>query len=93
MAKILCNCGELAVWYGLYDDYYCEKCVPRGCFCNTEYVPGTREAGENGFAEQPPTDRLWKWEKENVSWRPLDNEGRELPCCEYDYSKEGFDDL
>ena len=33
----------------------------------------------------------WKWKVKDKIWVDLDGEGRELPCCEYTYSKGGDD--
>lgn len=45
----------------------CEKCVPRGCMCNLE------PKDPNNYDEENPND----W------YQPLDDKGREYPCCEW----------
>lgn len=41
-----CDCGDVAVWMYApghgedFNDFYCEKCVPRGCSCQLEPVDG-----------------------------------------------------
>ena len=35
MEKVICKCGNVAVWcYLPTDACYCDECVPRGCDCN-----------------------------------------------------------
>lgn len=68
-----------------YDHYNCDDCVPRGCTCNFRYD------------ELPSADEVegkdWKWIEGYGSkfWVTLDERGREYPCCEYDFQKEGYD--
>ena len=95
--KEKCNCGKIAVWYytpgysGDGNPYKCDDCVHRGCECNYNYVD------EDGY--DPPLnekylptdeDKPFKWINDKV-WVHLDDKGREYPCCEYWYDKNGFD--
>ena len=68
----------------------CDECVPRGCTCNHEFAKGTLE--ELGHPPQlPPKDHPWKWlDEEKGVWTPVDEKGRQYPCCEwfYDNPKE-----
>jgi len=93
--KILCDCGKTATWVYLpYSSvktdspYYCDECVPRGCTCNYEnilelaYEEATGEEGKD-----------WHWVEKDKTWERLDDSGKPYPCCEYDYEKEGFDEL
>ena len=95
MNKHLCECGQEAVWclmsgYG----YYCDNCVLRGCTCNNRYVQEDGKycgmEGEEGFPEDATS---WKWLEEGKIWCSVDEQGREWPCCEYDYDKEGYEKL
>lgn len=97
--KELCDCGKIAVWVYMpgYSEggnpYHCEDCVPRGCSCNhrsvdvNAYHPPLEEPdfpdGEEGID--------WKWIEPNKTWCYIDDEGREYPCCEYDYDAPGFE--
>jgi hypothetical protein len=97
--KCLCECKKIATWLYMPSSsntshpYYCDNCVPRGCSCNMEYTVKSPQAHENGYGEDPPSDgRSWKWIEENISWVYTDNKGRELPCIEFDYSDEGYDE-
>lgn len=94
---IKCNCGKLAVWLymptGEGDRYYCEDCVPRGCYCNHEYVD-TMEAYGIDEGKNLPDEKVsnWKWIEEGKIWCRLDGSNRELPCCEFFYDDLGFED-
>jgi hypothetical protein len=99
--KEKCACGKMAVyWYmpgyeGKKEEqnYFCDKCVPRGCSCEWNHV---KEFGP------PPDDHAWKWVvippgdkyyeevKEGEMWVHIDEQGREYPCCEFMYDKNGF---
>jgi hypothetical protein len=71
------------------DPFYCEECVPRGCECNNRYVK------EEENPDNPPSElsefNKWKWIIPGKVWCYIDEEGREYPCCEFDYEKEGWD--
>lgn len=68
-----CKCKFIAVWHympstdkeDLYDTFYCEHHVNRGCSCNIN--PDTNEEIKDSL-------------------------GRLLPCCEYDYKEDGYED-
>lgn len=91
--KERCDCGKVATWCYMpgYRDggnsYSCDDCVSRGCDCNHNYV------SVNSY--HPPLDSPnlpegeegvdWKWIKTDNVWCYLDEQGREYPCCEYDY--------
>lgn len=88
--KLKCKCGNLATWLYMPADEctesaFCDDCVPRGCSCNIYEVaffgfPNGREELD------------WKWNDEaHICYEELDN-GKQLPCCEYDYDKDGFDE-
>jgi hypothetical protein len=77
MNKIVCKkCGKMAVWHYVPSgkSNYCDDCVPRGCSCNWSY-------GIN-----PLTNEV----NSTLSIEHKDDDGRSLPCCEYDYDIEGF---
>ena len=94
--KHKCECGKLATWCYMpscdFYPFYCDDCVSRGCDCNTNYVK--TEHGNQIFYDYPPTeipDKTWKWVDEGDSWIRIDELGREYPCCEFFYEKEGWD--
>ena len=65
-------------------DYACDDCVPRGCSCNIGLI---------GIDDDPPQDEnsKWHWIKENQTWEYLDEKGRQWPCWEWQYKKNGFE--
>ena len=82
-----CNCGRKPVWVYMPSDsrglnpYYCDKCVPRGCSCNHEYVD--EDYLSNGEKNLPPeADYPVKWINTKC-WTQVDEHGREFPCCEF----------
>ena len=102
MGKELCRSCKIniAVWcrlsYSYLEEYYqqpfyCDNCVPRGCECNQIHVKDSSVSESN---DNPPTAiqyfGKWKWIEPGKVWCWLDEEGREYPCCEYDYDKEGW---
>lgn len=96
MEKNLClNCSKIAVWCyvpsGIY--FYCDVHVPRGCTCNNNYVnTDGKSYGMEGELDLPPTDsKDWKWLEEGKSWCYVDEQGRELPCCEYEFYESGWE--
>lgn len=86
------------------DGYYCEDCVPRGCSCNYHHanpndfhppleegeVPVGIEGVNWKWVEKPETDKERATTKEEGLFVYLDEEGREEPCCEFMYNKDGF---
>lgn len=90
LGKELCNCGALAIWcyapgYSSgANPHFCNECVPRGCECNHRSL---LEDYDNS-----PTDDdapyIWISEK---TWTRIDSEGRQYPCCEYDYDEDGWE--
>jgi hypothetical protein len=86
VGKEKCHCGDIAVWsYMPGTGYYCDNCVSRGCECNHRYLV---EEHDNA---PTPDDELIKWIIPGKVWARVDDQGREFPCGEYDYSEEGFD--
>ena len=81
--KILCDCGQMAVWENMDCTYWCDGCVPRNCdFCNTEYVgPESLDSEE--------MDKLLCDPKNWVV--TTDEHGRPSPCIEIGFDKEGFE--
>jgi len=65
--------------------------VPRGCDCNNKY---TKDYIGDFEPDNPPTElkyfNRWKWIIPGEIWRWLDEDGRENPCCEFEYEKEGW---
>lgn len=72
--------------------YFCDDCVPRGCSCNHEYTPDSPVGIGNGFGEFPPNENEvgWKWLEKPYKWCMTDESGRQFPCCEFDYSSDGY---
>ena len=70
--------------------YFCDDCVPRGCSCNHEMTPEHKDAVFDGLNVGRKPEGNYKFVAENV-WVHLDEKGREEPCCEYSYDKEGWE--
>ena len=78
--------------------YVCDDCVHRGCSCNARSV-------NEEYRDLPGENEIegvdWEWLKVNDErasfiiknekeyWWHLDN-GRPYPCCEYEWSENGF---
>lgn len=105
--KEKCACNQIAVyWYmpgyvGKKEEqnYFCEDCVPRGCDCNSNYIEEDYENNPTGIENVD-----WKWVvrpaddynhevKHGEMWVHIDEKGREFPCCEFMYDKDGFNKL
>jgi hypothetical protein len=84
--KILCNhCDNIATWsYMPGDTYACDKHVPRGCSCN---IKDTGELDIDGNLI-PVLDKDGNCVEETDP-----NTGLLYPCCEWDYSEFGFDEI
>ena len=93
--KLRCKCGKIATWYHMPAENEwacCDDCVPRGCTCNDE---PTQFEDEEKIIENLPEGiegKDWEWIEKDKYWRNLDGEGRQLPCCEWWYREEGWDD-
>jgi len=73
-------CNALATWIYMPSDSngnYCDDCVPRGCSCNID-------CDEEGRLILDETG------EEFVQYK--DEQGRLLPCCEYDFFEEGIEE-
>ena len=91
-----CNCGKKAVWMympssTLKNPFYCDDCVPRGCDCNKYFErdfcsPEEYEAFKKGFSNIMEGES-----SEGAYFEPLDEKNRREPCCEYEYSPDGFE--
>ena len=101
MSKIKCDkCNNFAQWFYMPSDgegNYCDKHVPRGCSCNDyEVIVGfTDNDGKVVHVSDNNPEGVegkdWKWKEKGKLYTELDGEGRELPCCEFMYSKGGDD--
>lgn len=99
MKKELCECGQVATWdympgYGNGgNSYHCDACVPRNCECNHRYVDIHSYHPPLGQPDLPDGEEGvdWKWLEAGKIWCHIDENGREYPCIEYDYSEEGYD--
>ena len=91
--KQKCDCGNIATW--LYmpcysskeNPFYCDNCVPRGCWFNNTSL-------EEDYAQQEIEENDkngYNYKIENGYIIPLDNQGREFPCCEYEYDEDGYE--
>lgn len=73
------DCKSMAVWSGWNGDnfFFCDEHVPRGCGCAVqEYDPYAPIGHPNLDIMIQKTDAI----------------GRLIPCIEFFYSKDGFDD-
>ena len=83
--KQKCNCcGRVATWQ--YDpgiEMYCDAHVPRSCSCNFQIKAGIIEHyNEHDWPDNPHED-----------YEELrDAVGRLLPCIEYSYNEDGWDE-
>ncbi len=88
--KLKCKCGRVATWLYMPNEshYCCDDCVPRGCTCWIESIEC-----EDGSLYYPQgiEGKDWKWIEENQLWEKLDGEGKQMPCCEWWYDEEGWD--
>lgn len=92
--KKLCDkcLKEFAVWsYMPGDGDFCENCVPRGCSCNRELTPENPDAVYDGLNVGIIPNGNFKWLREGLVWTHVDELGREYPCCEFSYDKDGVD--
>ena len=89
------KCARDAVWEyapgkGETDDYYCDEHVARGCSCNhvLQYY------GDDDTPSLEETVKEARDNGENVDdeGHCLDDENRRLPCVEYWFSEDGFED-
>jgi len=100
MEKEKCSCGNMATWLYMpassepMERFHCDEHVPRGCSCNNrrvsryDYGPTPLEKDDLPEGEE---NIDWKWIEKDVKWTHIDEQGREYPCCEYEYDEEGFD--
>lgn len=91
--KIKCKCGKIAIWMymptgELEDCYACDDCVPRGCSCWEWH----NKIEDKEIYENPKgiEGKNWEWIIKDISWRQLNGNGKQLPCCEWLYDEEGF---
>ena len=77
-----CKCDRIATWVygpGATDSsglFFCDDHVSRGCSCNDIIADMLAPKGH------PDADFVVV---------PVDEQGRYLPCIEYDYEANGFD--
>lgn len=102
MKKIKCSvCLEKdAVW--LYmpgsddgNDFYCDDCVPRGCTCNVysleEFNPEEEQNKNVIYWNRERTTSTKHKTEDSFYFEPVDEKWRRFPCCEYDYSPDGYE--
>lgn len=105
--KIKCSeCDNIAQWCYLPNcdvetlkGFYCDECVPRGCTCNILDFELFGEPDENknvGFYDKDEKNfdekDMYKERKDSTFYYEyLDEKCRRFPCCEYDYSEDGFE--
>lgn len=96
--KELCDCGKVATWLympGFKDgrNFVCDECVNRGCECNHNYCDVNSYHPPLDSPELPDGEEGvdWKWIETDKVWCYIDELGREYPCCEYDYEKDGYE--
>lgn len=74
--------------YGI-TPYACDDCVPKGCSC---WEWNNKDFNSEIYEEPEGIEgKDWEWIIEDISWRELDGEGKQIPCCEWWYDKEGWD--
>jgi len=84
MHKFKCiECGKRPEKGWMYvpgsdDHFYCDDCVPRGCSCNDELKDGIDFDSKE--AEDPIN-----------YYRPVDEKGRQSPCCEFFWLDNNFE--
>lgn len=76
--KIKCKCGKVAVWMYAPND--------SDSYCCEECVP------RGCSCMQEPIDGNRENKKESNWKREKDQLGREIPCIEWDYEKDGYKD-
>lgn len=106
MSKIKCSeCDNLATWSYMpncnentSEGFYCDKCVPRGCSCNIYDFETCGEPydGNVVFYDKDTIDfdekSFYKKRKEtSYYYEYLDENNQRYPCCEYDYSEDGYE--
>lgn len=85
--KAKCDCGKDAVYLLMsaskdcMNPYYCDDCVSRGCSCNNYFIKD----------DYPEDHTSGGYKMEGDILIPIDEQGREYPCVEYDYSKDGYE--
>lgn len=102
--KEKCDCSAIATWvylpgYGGKENIYdCDNCVHRGCSCNHNstkedplYAPEGIEGKDWKWVEKLETEYSTAITREECTWTYIDEKGREYPCCEFSYEKDGFD--
>src|SRR5208282_4854119 len=75
-----CKCSEIGVWY--YVPWDSEKVERLSYYCEDHIRRG---CSCNTIKLNPDPDKPEDFEQHK------DEQGRLLPCCEYDYSETGFD--
>lgn len=83
--------------------HHCDDCVSRGCSCNWK---SKKHRSDDDNPPSPETENIdWRWItdedrkkqgldtpiEEKTYWIDLDENGREDPCCEHFYDKDGWD--
>lgn len=76
----LCKCGAPAAWEYLPDDgrYACDKCIKRGCSCQLILKESVEEILKDGLLVN----------EEDDFEMATDDQGRELPCVEWEPYEE-----
>lgn len=96
----ICNKNEATWLYlpGHKDNkvFFCDDCVPRGCSCNVyniEEFPLNENKNVKYIFWDSKIEHFTKEKQKNsIFYEPVDEKYRRYPCCEYDYSKDGFDE-
>ena len=102
--KQVCEeCRSIATWYFMSGGgFYCDDCVSRNCECNWMWYPNETPEGVEGVDWQWVKTEVKYYDgdadvefeelsKSELSpFQYLDEKRRPYPCCEYDYSPEGY---
>lgn len=95
----------MPVSHGVY--FFCDDCVPRGCTCNVmdldmekpdenlseRTIWWSKETYKRCFDNNINPVECCTHIRENDSYHYeiLDENGKRFPCCEYDYSPDGYE--
>ena len=88
--------GKIATWMYMPADgllrrspFYCDDCVPRGCDCQIEWEDGDIHP----VSHKEINDGLKDEKSLAYKRHRKDDEGRLMPCCEFDYEEFGFEHM
>lgn len=97
-------CGQckknIALWYYIPSSsksrirYYCDECVPRGCSCNSKHITEFPLPKDENINNLIWSETCTEWHKDKQEtdkyYEETDELGRRFPCCEFDFSEDGY---